>query len=283
MCFHTALFGQQEAPSSEMDIMRLELEKLSDSLSQSTDWNARKALNEKFTQLFGKALEAGKGTIPGIQSIQTISVLHSSNGQFSAYTWELEGPSMFGYYGYIVSRKPDQKAIVFKLNDRSEEYGRAEYHTGRADDWYGALYYDMKEVEYKKETYYLMLGINRSKLLTKERLMEVAFVEAELQFGKEVFNTGDRVMKKRLVFPHSNDSEMTLFFESDELVVMDHLAPLSPGYEGKFQYYVPDLSYDALKKKKGIWKFQEDYDARLQENLKDRYFEMELKEEKNVY
>ena len=76
---------------------------------------------------------------------------------------------------------------------------------------------------------------------------------------------------------------MTLLFEDDRTIVFDHLIPSSPVYEGKKEYYVPDLSYDALILKKGIWNYSEDFNARLDKNLKDNFYEMELPGQQKVY
>jgi len=117
----------------------------------------------------------------------------------------------------------------------------------------------------------------------KERIVDVIYVDDEVYFGKEVFNTGQRIFKKRLVYRHSSETDMTLNFESDEVIVVDHLIPSSPAYDGKREYYIPDLSYDAFKLKKGLWNYIEDYNARLDKKTKDKYFEMELPNQEKVY
>ena len=36
-----------------------------------------------------------------------------------------------------------------------------------------------------------------------------------------------------------------------KMIVFDHLSPSKPSYEGKYQYYGPDFSYDGLIFEKG--------------------------------
>ena len=56
---------------------------------------------------------------------------------------------------------------------------------------------------------------------------------------------------------------MALNFDAKEkMIVMDHLAPEDSRFEGQYQFYGPDFSYDALKFKKGAWIFERDVFAK---------------------
>ena len=46
------------------------------------------------------------------------------------------------------------------------------------------------------------------------------------------------------------------------MIIMDHLAPEDSRFEGQYQFYGPDFSYDALEFKKGEWVFQRDVFAK---------------------
>ena len=131
----------------------------------------------------------------------------------------------------------------------------------------------------------MLLGINRNEVLIKKKIIEIAEIDETLRFGKEVFNIPNQIGLKRKIYGYSVDSDMSLLFDEkdEEIIVMDHLFPSKPMYEGKAEYYVPDFSFDALRYKKGIWTYEEDYDARMPKNLKDRYYDMELPDQNKIY
>jgi hypothetical protein len=46
------------------------------------------------------------------------------------------------------------------------------------------------------------------------------------------------------------------------MIVFDHLSPANESYTGNYQYYGPDLSFDALRFENGIWELKENIDVR---------------------
>jgi len=57
---------------------------------------------------------------------------------------------------------------------------------------------------------------------------------------------------------------MTLKYdEGKEMIIYDHLSPSEPKYEGQYEFYGPDFSYDGLKYENGIWNTYFDLDPRL--------------------
>jgi hypothetical protein len=130
-----------------------------------------------------------------------------------------------------------------------------------------------------------LLGINRSDELIKERVIEIIDFGEEIKFGKEVFDfPNNSIGLKRKIYKYSSEADMSIWFEKDkDLILMDHLAPIKPMYEGKHEYYAPDLSFDALIYKKGKWYYEDDYDARMEKTSNDRFFEMDLPKQNKVY
>ena len=250
----------------------------------STQGEGRMALNREFQLKLGQTLKLENAHSYPFQKLVAISRLSSNDLKIRVFTWELDdSEGNIQYFGFVSSHRMNESPVVFTLNDKSASIERSEYTQCTAEKWYGALYYELRTVESKKGAYYVLMGINRRKSLIKERIVEAIYVDDEVYFGKEVFNTGNRIYKKRLVFQHSSETDMTLTFEDDETIVVDHLIPSSPAYEGKREYYVPDLSYDAFRLKKGIWTFSEDFNAKLDKNIKDNFYEMELPDQKKIY
>jgi hypothetical protein len=271
--FDYSILNQRE---TELEVLMLSI--------STTQGERRMELNKEFQLKLGQALKLENAHLYPFQKLVSVSQLTSSDLKIRVFTWELDdSEGNIQYFGFVSSHRTNESPVVFTLNDKSASLEGSEYTKGTAHEWYGALYYELRTVESKKATYYVVLGINRRKSLIKERIVDAIYVDDEVYFGKEVFNTGNRILKKRLVYQHSSETDMTLTFENEEVIVVDHLIPSSPAYEGKREYYVPDLSYDAFELKKGIWNYTEDYDAKLDKNIKDRFYEMELPSQKKIY
>ena len=76
-------------------------------------------------------------------------------------------------------------------------------------------------------------------------------LKEKLKIGKDI--------KRRLFYEHSEKTTMILKYENNrDRIMMDHLSPESPSMRGYFSFYVPDLSYDALKFEAGKWILHED-------------------------
>ena len=268
---------------SLLKIHETELEVLMLAIS-STQGEKRMELNREFQLKFGQTLKLENAHSYPFQKLVAVSRLSSKDLKIRLFTWEIDdSEGNIQYFGFVSSHRMNERPVVFTLNDKSSSIERPEYTQCTAEKWYGALYYEIRKVESKTGTYYVALGINRRKSLIKERIVEAIYVDDEVYFGKEVFNTGAKIHKKRLVYEHGSETDMTMVFEDDETIVVDHLIPSSPAYEGKREYYVPDLSYDAFILKKGIWNYSEDFNAKLDKNLKDNFYEMELPGQEKIY
>ena len=77
---------------------------------------------------------------------------------------------------------------------------------------------------------------------------------------------------------------MSILFENEnDRIVMDHLSPLQPAYKDNRQYYVPDLSFDALEFTKGIWYYKSDVDVKMEEDFKDNFQDADPPKQQKVY
>ena len=285
--FFTAISAQKSAETSTDTALINKEQLISDiiqKMSQSDDVIERNLYNDSLILELEQFMEIEGAMIYDFQKLSGISILSPKSKNIVIMTWELANElDEIRYYGLITMIEHKSDKVVYVLRDSSASVRNAENAYMFANRWYGAIYYDVREVKSKGDVYYILLGLNRSKNLIKERIIEVLSNMGEPRFGKEVFNFSQRVMMKRLVYPHAANTDMSISFIEDGLIVMDHLSPSKPVYEGKFEYYVPDLSFDALRLKKGIWDYEEDFDAKLDKNLKDRYYNMELPEQKKIY
>ena len=253
-------------------------------LSESKDLSERNLYNDSLIVALDDILQIDGVLAYDLNKLNGLSILTSKSQNIKVITWELENElEEMRYYGLILLNNDDIGMETYILQDSSSVLSNTDFKTLSSKRWYGALYYDIQEVNYKGNSYFVLLGINRRNELIKERIIEVVQNGEDPIFGQEVFDYSEKVMKKRLIYPHASNTDMSISFMEDGLIVMDHLSPSNPVYKGKAEYYVPDFSFDALQLKKGIWTYEPDFDARMDKNLKDRFYEMKLPEQKKIY
>jgi len=193
-----------------------------------------------------------------------VSVLLSPDNRLKTVTWNVEDMNGTHHFFGILAVKQDDSLIVTELNDQRNDIERPLNVRLDASNWYGAIYYEMVPVEYQGETCYTMLGYNGKDSFSQERVIDFIRISStgNVSFGAPVFEyQGQR--RHRLIFEYSNQANMMLRYdERNNRIVMDHLAPRSPRYEGDRSYYGPDFSYDALKFEGEKWRLLQDVDVR---------------------
>ncbi|MFO8001990.1 MAG: hypothetical protein R6U46_12150 [Marinilabilia sp.] len=191
------------------------------------------------------------------------TVLSSDDG-FKIVTWNVEDRSGDHHFFGVTGVKRDDEILVSVLDDQRDRIDAPETTRLDPSNWYGAVYYEMVPVKHRGDMYYTLLGFNGKDAYSKEKIVEVATLSpaGEIIFGASVFNMTGRT-KHRLIFEYSNQANMMLQYdEPNDRIVMDHLAPMEPRFEGDRSYYGPDFSYDALEFDGGKWVLMEDVDVR---------------------
>ena len=62
-------------------------------------------------------------------------------------------------------------------------------------------------------------------------------------------------MLMHLVFEFNDRAAMTCRYDKvEQAIVYASLVPMSPSLKGKYQYYIPDGTYDYMRFEKGIWR-----------------------------
>jgi hypothetical protein len=125
--------------------------------------------------------------------------------------------------------------------------------------WYGALYYKIIPVEKSNKTYYTLLGYDANNNMSHTKLIDVlSFSGNHIKLGSPIFKIKDQVLK-RVFFEHSKKCVMSLNYDdARNRIIFDHLSPESQSMEGFREFYVPDMSYDALKFANNKWVLEED-------------------------
>ncbi len=293
ICFTCVFEVKPQRPTSASASLALSMEdhqaylvNIIEMMKESGKGRTRDSLNNRLGHELILAMSKDEKMEYSFDTLDLISKLRSEDAYLRVFTWELENENdEIKYYGVIQYTENGEHKLS-RLSDSSNlEFEDAKFLEMSPRKWYGALYYDLKVFNYKGKRHAVLLGINRNSALTKKKVIEIVSVEEDILFGKEVFDIEKTGEIKRNIFEYSVDADMSIWFEEgkDDLIVMDHLSPLKPMYQDKAEYYVPDLSFDALEFKKGKWILIEDYDAKRGKRLNDRFYEMDLPEQKKVY
>lgn len=226
----------------------------------------RLSANNNFSAILKRCLEKEGAQNFKFDSINTMARLEPEDKSFVIFNWEMpHADGTFTYYAFVLHKIAKSKSYqLTTLIDASTTIKRPETAVLNANNWFGAHYYKIITVKRKGKTYYCLLGADWNDRLSKKKMMEILSFEKDgsLKFGAPIINYNKTTMN-RLIFEYSSNVSMSLNYdENSKRIIFDHLSPIEEGLKGQYQFYAPDLSYDALKFKKGKWQHLENIDAR---------------------
>ena len=234
--------------------------------------------NKKFSDGLGAALAAdvkGEFTFDSLRRYKVM--IESQDKLLRIFTWELEAEDgTHAYYGFIHSySRKSKKYEVYKLSDKSDGMKDPENAVLDNSKWFGAYYYEVIPVKYKKKKYYTLLGWDGNNRITNKRLIDVLYFTDKgfPKFGDAIFSSEKGKIKKRVIFEYQAGLFMSLRYDEEKNgIVFDHLSPSNPNLEGVFSYYGPDFSYDMLQFKDGKWLYIKDILPRNDKSRIDKHF-----------
>ncbi len=195
----------------------------------------------------------------GFDSIVNVGKVASDNGLLRIFTWNLvkaDGKhQQFGFIQYYL--KEEKIVLLHQLNDKSDSIDNPGTKTLSAENWYGAIYYQILEIADSRGIGYTLIGWDGNDLYTSKKVIDVLYFDEKgiPKFGAPIFQV-EKKQTNRVIFEYSRMVSMLVRWDSDyKMIVMDHLAPNNSIYEGNYKYYGPDLSYDGLKYINDLWEY----------------------------
>ncbi len=250
------IMAQTGLPAAEQKIARLYLQ-----IRNTPDDHRKSILNDSVRILFRQILPAKEAYLYPFDSLRYTGKLYAPDSSFRIINWNLAfSDGTYGYYGFIC-RKDGR---VTELHDRGREIPRPETAVLTPANWYGALYYRILENSWKKNTWYTVLGIDLHNSLTTRKVIDVITFDktGQVRFGAPLFDMGDSTLT-RIIFEFNAQISMLLHYDKEmDMIVFDHLSPSRPEYQGMYQFYGPDSSYDGFFFYKGKWRLRQDLDVR---------------------
>lgn len=205
-------------------------------------------------------------------SLKFISKITAPDNSWRMFNWHIEDDIKQHKYWAIIQYKQHNNYRVVSLIDSSDELKNPESKIIKAPQWYGAHYYDVFMAGKNK---YFLLGYNGKNYNVSQKIIEVLHFDnkGNIVFGDDVF-VAEKGSPKRIIFQYSREVSMSLkYYEKNKTIVFDHLSPREPHLVNLYQYYGPDLSYDAYTYKNGKWELLKNIDVSKYavDNKKQKY------------
>ena len=243
---------------------------------------AEAVLEELFTRLYSDTLSKPQPLLNRIQEIMPdalaisgsmeyprsrlnrIGVIPSDDGKIKFFTWHvMDDLDHYRYFGYIQVGLKKGQVRVYELVDNHKEQRNVRKLQQSTENWYGKLYYKVIVRKYKRKTYYTLLGMDfNNRRSTIKTIEAVTLQRNKPQFVRGLFFDG-RDHVDRIVLEYSSQVAMSVRYDPGvQMITLDHLVPFHPIYNGNYEFYGPEGSYDGFEFEAGTWIFREDIDVR---------------------
>jgi hypothetical protein len=230
---------------------------------QNRTKEVRIASSDQLAQLLKASLEIENSFTYTFDSILHVSILYPDDSTFRIFTWQLYvAPNEYRYAGLIQKNEPQSE--LFALSDRSASIFFPDNMTVSSSNWFGALYYNLKQINTSSGTYYTLFGLDNNSMWVKRKIIDVLYFteEGKPQFGSPIFHAiNDRQQaetKYRIILDYSAEGSISCNY-SDEygLIIFDNLIPIGGSHEGQGVMQVSDGSYRGYKFDGEKWVFVE--------------------------
>lgn len=266
ICFILCLFGGELFAQDSFKSLEDSVITYFSKIDRYKTYDENDTVNKTMQFFLLEILKQKKSFSYPFDSLSTkISIIDSPDEQFRIFTWNiLSNRGEYENFGYLqVYDKDKDYYKYYPLIDKADLLTNPTETTVMPSNWYGAIYYQIIKKEYKNNTCYVLLGWDGNSLFSNRKIIDVFSLDNNIpQFGKAVFSI-EKTFKKRIVFEYSSKANMALdYIKKKDIIVFDHLSPSRPIYTGKYEFYGPDFSYDALFYEDGIWVYKQDIDIR---------------------
>jgi hypothetical protein len=249
----------------QTDNVTVTLEKLFSGLRTNLPSSVKIEKNDSIRTMIGSYASSDSVFRHRFQNLRFLGQITSPDSLVKIITWNLilsEGGNR--YYCYLIHRdRKNEKGKVFSLSGNYNEGMIRSDTLYSSSGWYGALYYDLRPFTIAGNVRYVLLGIDYGNSLISRKIIDVLSFNGnnDITFGYNCFTDGKSIVP-RVVFEYGATAVMSLKFESESLIVFDHLSPFSPELKGNRQFYGPDFSFDSYIFEKDLWRLKTDIDIK---------------------
>lgn len=270
-CFFSSTIIVSASEKQHFESEIAEINELFEKILTTRNDFSKEQINNQIISIIEEILKNEKSFKYDFSNINHIVVLDSDDKNLRIYNWNLAFfDGTHKYFGFIQYQHSKNDIKVFKLTDLSEFHGEQGRNFKSHIEWYGALYYEIIEKKWNRNTYYTLIGWDGGDFMINRKVIEIlTFSRRGLpEFGRKMFVVNNSRID-RMIYEYSNRATMLLRYNrKHDIIVADHLSPAEQKYAGMSQYYGPDMSYDAFRFKGGRWILEEDIDPNIAINFK---------------
>ena len=229
----------------------------------------KERLHHNIEDLFAGALLLPDAFTYPFDSLTKVGRITSRDNKVRVFTWELiRKDGSHHYYGFILCRRmnPENSLLIQLTNNKAEPDDPGMQIFGPST-WFGALYYEIIEGKWNDSPVYTLLGYDSHNIFTSRKIIECFYLKDGTVpvFGAPIFMMHNKV-RNRVIFEYSARVSMSLRYDATKKrIVFDHLSPSKPSFEGNFEFYGPDFSYDAFAFIDNYWVLEENIEVRNRE------------------
>jgi hypothetical protein len=245
------------------------------------------SLNKELIALLSLELSKEDAFEHPFNAVKSMSILTPRDSSFRLFNWNI--PYSDGSYSYecAVLRKEETGTFHYFLQPTKQDSINPEKLNLSDNHWIPALYYDIISTSTKFGNYYTLLGWDGNNRLTQKKIIDIIWFDGKgnAKLGAPIFQHKRDLLSRR-IFELGAQNRMQLFFnEVVDRIQFDHLSPPNSTLEGIYEYYGPDLTFDAYYWNNGKWTLSEDVDPDERLQKRRKYFESKDKilEEQPVY
>ncbi len=242
------------------DVKLLDLGFLSDVMINASKPEHRVEAHQVFYDAFKKSLSEEGSWNVDYKDLEWISIQKPMDNSFRLFTWQIiAGDNDYQYYGFL----QQSDGAIYELIDQKETLDDIEYLSLSPEEWYGVLYYEIKEYTVNGSSQYLLFGYDGHSKHEKIKIAEVlSFVDGLPIFGVEAFKIKKEGVRddirNRIKLNYSVDGNVTLNYNEGLGIIMhDHLISRMGQFTGQGETMVPDGSYEGYKLEDGFWVYNE--------------------------
>lgn len=228
-----------------------------DVMVNASDGRHRVEAAKVFTQSFLQELRKSGSYQQSFSELKWISAKADADHSFRIFTWQVEDEKgKFQQFGAI--QKKD--GTVYELKDKAQYEADMEYAVLDADQWLGALYYNIVETRTEKGKAWLLFGYDGGDGKNRLKLVDVLSFDGTGKpvFGAELFLISDGKRpdaKTRVGLRYSTLANVNFNYNAaEEMIIHDYVvARMGIDPEGNAAL-VPDGTYTGYKWDGRYWK-----------------------------
>lgn len=259
---------------NELDLLTIEGQKI----INSTLFQDRKQANELFKETLKALLIEDDSIVLDLRRVSNIMSVTTEDKSVRILTWALlDANNTYNYFGFIQHTSDEYDYQLIELDDKSDNIENPEKQPLTANNWYGCLYYDLISINNGLRDIITLVGWDGNNSMSHQKIIENLYFDKDTtRFGLPIIRDNKNTYLYRKIFEFSGELKMTLDIQNtpSKRIVYDHLTPSNPSLKGVYEYYGPDLSFDAYEWGERYWDYVSDIDIDQHLSKKSKDFEV---------